>query len=396
MTGGIRSAAGAPVPDFTRLALGLVLDSDAVVEDDGSVIGDPTEAALVVLAAKLGVDAAETRRAYPRLAEVPFDSDYKFMATFHRFTVEGVEHVIELVKGAPDVVIARCTQAGGPLSGSQVPMAQALAGIEAANVRMGEKGLRVLAFAARLVDPDELATVADDPMALTHDLAFVGMTGIIDPLRAEAKDAVTTALAAGIDVRMITGDHAVTAAGDRRGARARARGDQRRRAAGAQRRRAQGAAAPAARLRPGDPRGQAAPGPHDAGAGPDRRDDRRRGQRRRRPQAGRHRRRDGQRQRGDQAGGPDGAHRRQLRHARPRRRDRAPGLRQDRVVRALPDDPAALAGAALPRRDDLRRQPGRGDDPVDGAVPALLRHRRRRRRHRRRPRRPRRHAPPPA
>jgi Ca2+-transporting ATPase len=211
MTGAIRSVAGTPVPDFTRLALGLVLDSDAVVEDDGSVIGDPTEAALVVLAAKLGVDAPETRRAHPRLAEVPFDSDYKFMATFHRFPLDGVEHVIELVKGAPDVVIARCSQAGGPLSGSQVPMEQARADIDAANVRMGEKGLRVLAFAARLVTPDELATVTDDPMALTHDLAFVGLTGIIDPLRAEAKSAVTTALAAGIDVRMITGDHAVTA-----------------------------------------------------------------------------------------------------------------------------------------------------------------------------------------
>ena len=210
-TGAIRSVAGSPVPDFTRLALGLALDSDAVVESDGTVIGDPTEAALVVLAAKLGVDAPETRRTYPRLAEVPFDSEYKFMATFHRATVDGVEHVIELVKGAPDVVIARCSQAGGPLSGSQVPMAEALAGIEAANVRMGEKGLRVLAFAARLVEPDELATMTEDPMALTHDLAFVGLTGIIDPLRAEARSAVTTALAAGIDVRMITGDHAVTA-----------------------------------------------------------------------------------------------------------------------------------------------------------------------------------------
>ena len=83
-TGAITSAAGVPVPDFTRLALGLVLDSDATVADDGAVVGDPTEAALVVLAAKLGVDAEETRRAYPRLAEVPFDSDYKFMATFHR------------------------------------------------------------------------------------------------------------------------------------------------------------------------------------------------------------------------------------------------------------------------------------------------------------------------
>ncbi|MFL6171237.1 MAG: cation-translocating P-type ATPase [Ornithinibacter sp.] len=210
-TGAIRSVAGAPTPDFTRLALGLVLDSDAVVGDDGSVIGDPTEAALVVLAAKLGVDAEETRRAYPRLAEVPFDSEYKFMATFHTVPVDGVEHVIELVKGAPDLVLARCSQAGGPLSGSGVPIAQAADAIKEANDRMGGKGLRVLAFAARLVADDELATMTADPMSLTRELSFVGLAGIIDPLRAEAKDAVTVALAAGIDVRMITGDHAVTA-----------------------------------------------------------------------------------------------------------------------------------------------------------------------------------------
>ena len=88
-SGAIRSVAGVEVPDFTPLALGLALDSDATVGDDGSVVGDPTEAALVVLAAKLGVDAEETRRAYPRLAEVPFDSEYKFMATFHRGTLQG-------------------------------------------------------------------------------------------------------------------------------------------------------------------------------------------------------------------------------------------------------------------------------------------------------------------
>ena len=168
-TGAIRSVAGTPAPDFSRLALGLVLCSDAVVGDDGSVIGDPTEAALVVLAAKLGVDAEETRRAYPRLAEVPFDSDYKFMATFHRVTVDGAEHVIELIKGAPDVVLARCSQAGGPLSGSQEPVEQASDGIQAANERMGQKGLRVLAFAARLVADDELATMTDDPMSLTRE-----------------------------------------------------------------------------------------------------------------------------------------------------------------------------------------------------------------------------------
>jgi P-type Ca2+ transporter type 2C len=210
-TGAIRSVAGAPVPDFTRLALGLVLDSDATVGDDGSVVGDPTEAALVVLAAKLGVDAEETRRAYPRLAEVPFDSDYKFMATFHRAPVDGVERVVQLVKGGPDVVLARCSTAGGPLSGSQVAIDEARADIDAANERMGEQGLRVLAFAARFVEDDELQAMTDDPMSLTQGLAFVGMVGIIDPLRPEARPAVQTALGAGIDVRLITGDHAVTA-----------------------------------------------------------------------------------------------------------------------------------------------------------------------------------------
>jgi Ca2+-transporting ATPase len=210
-SGAVTGVAGAPVPDFTRLALGLCLDSDATVSDAGDVVGDPTEAALVVLAAKLGVDAEETRRAYPRAGEVPFDSDYKFMATFHRATLEGEERLIQLVKGGPDVVLARCSMSGGPLSGSQVPIEQARPDIDAANARMGEDGLRVLAFAARFVDASEEQAMRDDPMSLTQDLAFVGMVGIIDPLRPEAKDAVATALGAGIDVRMITGDHAVTA-----------------------------------------------------------------------------------------------------------------------------------------------------------------------------------------
>jgi Ca2+-transporting ATPase len=210
-SGRIRSVAGVPTPDFTRLAYGLALDTDATVSDAGAVVGDPTEAALVVLAAKLGVDAEETRRAYPRLAEVPFDSEYKFMATFHRVPVDGSERVIELVKGAPDVILARCAMEGGPLSGSQVPIDEAREGIEAANQEMGEKGLRVLAFAARLIDDAELPEATKDPMAFATHLAFVAMAGMIDPLRAEAKGAVEVALRAGIDVRMITGDHAVTA-----------------------------------------------------------------------------------------------------------------------------------------------------------------------------------------
>jgi Ca2+-transporting ATPase len=211
-SGAILAVAGVHVPDFTRLAYGLALDSDATVSDSGDVVGDPTEAALVVLAAKLGVDAEETRRAYPRLAEVPFDSDYKFMATFHRAQIDGAERLFVLVKGGPDVVLARCTESGSPLGDGQIPMDQARADIEAANERLAEKGLRVLAFAARLLDESDVPVMESDPMSLVQGLSFAGMVGIIDPLRAEAKDAVEVALRAGIDVRMITGDHAVTAA----------------------------------------------------------------------------------------------------------------------------------------------------------------------------------------
>ncbi len=211
-SGEIGAVAGTHVPDFTNLAYGLVLCSDATVADDGAVVGDPTELALVVLAAKLGVDAGHTRKAYPRLAEVPFDSEYKFMATFHRVPIDGVERVVQLVKGGPDVVLARCSTSGPIVTNELVPLEQTREGIEQANAEMGGEGLRVLAFAARIVDEAELEEMQADPMALTNGLSFVGLVGIIDPLRAEAKAAVTTALRAGIDVRMITGDHAVTAA----------------------------------------------------------------------------------------------------------------------------------------------------------------------------------------
>jgi Ca2+-transporting ATPase len=125
--------------------------------------------------------------------------------------IDGVDHIVELVKGAPDVVLARCRLEGGPFSGAQVPIDQARDAIARANQEMGERGLRVLAFAVREISEAELAAATADPMSFATDLAFAGMVGIIDPLRAEAKDAVRIALGAGIDVRMITGDHAVTA-----------------------------------------------------------------------------------------------------------------------------------------------------------------------------------------
>ena len=107
--GAILGVAGGELPDFHRLALGLTLCTDATVGDDESVIGDPTEAAFVVLAAKMGADAEQTREALPRRAEVPFDSEYKFMATFHDrpdWLAGGIlrqPHFVS-VKGAPDVV----------------------------------------------------------------------------------------------------------------------------------------------------------------------------------------------------------------------------------------------------------------------------------------------------
>jgi Ca2+-transporting ATPase len=210
-TGSILHAAGEEVPDFTNLAYGLCLDSDATVSDSGDVVGDPTEAALIVLAAKIGVDAEETRQKYPRVAEVPFDSAYKFMATFHQVPLLGDTRFMELVKGGPDVVLERCSTMATS-DGGEVPMDQVIDEVLEANRRMSEKGLRVLAFAARQIADDQTSAVVDDPMAFVEDLVFVGMVGIIDPLRPSAKEAVRIAHSAGIEVRMITGDHAITAA----------------------------------------------------------------------------------------------------------------------------------------------------------------------------------------
>jgi Ca2+-transporting ATPase len=213
-SGAVLGVAGETPPDFRRLALGLALSNDATVGDDESIIGDPTEAAFVVLAAKLGADAEETRRAIPRRAEVPFDSEYKFMATFHDrpdWVSGGILHEAHFmtVKGAPDIVVERCDRA--LWHGAEVPIADVRDDVLAANRELSERGLRVLAFAARDLDDREMTAATTDPMAAVNELVLVALVGIIDPLRAEARDAVQIALDAGIDVRMITGDHTITA-----------------------------------------------------------------------------------------------------------------------------------------------------------------------------------------
>jgi P-type Ca2+ transporter type 2C len=213
-TGAILGVAGSEPPDFTRLALGLTLCSDATVGDDESVIGDPTEAALVVLAAKMSADAERSRNEIERRAEVPFDSEYKYMATFHDcpdWLAGGLltEPHFMAVKGAPDVVVGLCTSA--LWHGKEVPIDEVREEILAANRQLSEKGLRVLGIAARNLDDQAMKAAVADPMASVEDLVLVALVGIIDPLRSEAKDAVRIALDAGIDVRMITGDHTVTA-----------------------------------------------------------------------------------------------------------------------------------------------------------------------------------------
>ncbi|WES62723.1 cation-translocating P-type ATPase [Microbacter sp. GSS18] len=207
--GTLRHVAGAEVPDFTPLAYVLCLNSDATVSDAGAVVGDPTEAALVVLAAKLGVDAEESRREYPREAEVPFDSAHKFMVTCHHAPLDEHPTFLATMKGAPDIVIDRCTSAYGDRG--PVPIAALRESIDAANAEMSGRGLRVLAVAIREI-PGLETEAAADPMSIAEDFTFVALIGIIDPLRPEAIEAVRVASEAGIEVRMITGDHADTAA----------------------------------------------------------------------------------------------------------------------------------------------------------------------------------------
>lgn len=211
LDGRILTAAGKTLPDFTALGYGLTLCSDAEVAADGSVLGDPTELALVVLAAKMGVAAATSRREYPRVALVPFDSEYKFMATYHvaPLTDDGPEELLMLLKGAPDVVLQRCSSV--LWQGEVVPIAQVREKIETANEELAARGLRVMSFAYRAMPTEALSQVQDNPMGAVDDAVFVALVGIIDPLRPTAKQAVTEALHAGIDVRMITGDHSVTA-----------------------------------------------------------------------------------------------------------------------------------------------------------------------------------------
>jgi Ca2+-transporting ATPase len=209
-TGGrILHVAGEGETALEPFLLPMALANDASVAD-GEIVGDPTEAALVVLAAKGGIDVEGTRRLYPRVAEVPFDSDYKFMATFHEMPEDGRNVVRCMVKGAPDVLLARSSVARGA-DGEAVPIELGRDRVLDANDRLAREGLRVLAVASRDLDPATF-DAAGELLDEVHDLTLLALVGIVDPPRREARDAIARCKGAGIRVRMITGDHVTTAA----------------------------------------------------------------------------------------------------------------------------------------------------------------------------------------
>jgi Ca2+-transporting ATPase len=197
-----------PLDEFL---LPMVLASDAVVRD-GELIGDPTEGALVVLAAKGGIDAVSTRDRYPRIAELPFDAAYKLMATFHKMTDASGKEVIRcFVKGAPDQLLSRAATVADPDGGTRPSDGTWQERYRAENKRLGEQGLRVIGTAHKDFDPGVFDPRAD-LLPLVTGLELLTLIGIVDPPRPTAKASIATAKKAGIRVRMITGDYAVTAA----------------------------------------------------------------------------------------------------------------------------------------------------------------------------------------
>lgn len=185
------------------LARAMGLCCDAVLNSDDTVAGEPTEAALVAYANKCGLKKYAMEAETPRVAEAPFDSMRKMMSTVH----ETANGYVQYTKGAPDEVLRQCTHI--LVDGDVRLMTDSdRAEILRRNKEMADKALRVLLAAYREYDrlPDEIS-----PESLEHDLIYIGMTGMIDPVRPEVKDAIGLCRTAGIRPVMITGDHRDTA-----------------------------------------------------------------------------------------------------------------------------------------------------------------------------------------
>ena len=184
----------------------MALCSDATWDDVEQVAkGEPTEAALVADAAKLGYTTSDLASSRPRIGEAPFDSSRKMMSVVVR-TRSG--KVVQHTKGAPDEVLARCTKI--MTSDGIIDLTdEARSEILAQNKSMADQALRVMASARR--DWGTEAPLSYEPAILEHDMVFVGLSGMIDPVRPEVKGAVAEAHSAGMRTVMITGDHIDTA-----------------------------------------------------------------------------------------------------------------------------------------------------------------------------------------
>ena len=185
------------------VATAMALCSDANLNDENQAEGEPTECALVNFAYSVGLKKQDMEKATPRVDEAPFDSGRKMMSTIHDLGGSFVQYT----KGGPDVVLARCAYYYE--NGECKPMTEAKrAEIMAANKAMADRALRVLAAAKRDWD---VKPADNSPEALEQDLVFIGLTGMIDPVRPEVKAAIEDCRRAGIRAVMITGDHKDTA-----------------------------------------------------------------------------------------------------------------------------------------------------------------------------------------
>ena len=189
--------------DKELLAKAMALCCDAQLNSDDTVAGEPTEAALVAYAHKCGLKKYELEAATPRVAEAPFDSLRKMMSTVHK-TEKGY---VQYTKGAPDEVLKNCTHMFKD-GGVRIMTESDRLEILRRNKEMADQALRVLLAAYR--EYDELPSDTS-PEGLEHDLIYIGMTGMIDPVRPEVKDAIGLCRTAGIRPVMITGDHRDTA-----------------------------------------------------------------------------------------------------------------------------------------------------------------------------------------
>ncbi len=189
--------------DEQKLATAMALCTNAEVDENGKGTGEPDEVALINYASTLNLPKADLVAKYPRVGEVPFDSGRKMMSTVHK---QGAGFV-QFTKGAPDEILKKCTHAD--INGEIFEMNDEIrAKIMEENTRMGNKALRVFAVAYKTYDAEPSVYESE---ALEFDMTFIGLTGMIDPVRPQVKDAIVECRGAGIKPIMITGDHINTA-----------------------------------------------------------------------------------------------------------------------------------------------------------------------------------------